>query len=99
MMEQYRKEVAFQVTESWLRRDEATKRVEVARSAVVYAEEGLRLVQKRFEGALATIVELLDVQTSVNRARAAVVDTEADLVLATAQLAYSAGTLRTEVAP
>jgi outer membrane protein TolC len=99
MMEQYRKEVAFQVTESWLRRDEATKRVEVARSAVAYAEEGLRLVQKRFEGALATIVELLDVQTSVNRARAAVVDTEADLVLATAQLAYSAGTLRTEVAP
>ena len=99
MMEQYRKEVAFQVTESWLRREEAAKRVEVARSAVASAEEGLRLVQKRFEGALATIVELLDVQTSVNRARATVVDTEADLVLATAQLAYSAGTLRTEVAP
>ena len=99
MMEQYRKEVAFQVAESWLRRDEATKRVEVARTAVADAEEGLRLVGKRFEGALATIVELLDVQTAVNRARAAVIDTDADLVLATAQLAYSAGILRTEVAP
>ena len=99
MMEQYRKEVSFQVAESWLRRDEATKRVGVAQAAVADAEEGLRLVGKRFEGALATIVELLDVQTAVNRARAAVIDTEADLVLATAQLAYSAGMLRKEVAP
>jgi len=99
MMKQYRKEVAFQVAESWLRRDEATKRVEVARAAVADAEEGLRLVQKRFEGALATIVELLDAQTSANRARATLVDTEADFALATAQLAYSAGMLRKEVAP
>ena len=99
MMEQYRKEVAFQVTESWLRRDEAAKRVEVARASVADAEEGLRLVQKRFEGALSTIVELLDAQTSANRARATLVDTEADFALATAQLSYSAGMLRKEVAP
>ena len=99
MMEQYRKEVAFQVAESWLRRDEAAKRVEVARASVADAEEGLRLVQKRFEGALSTIVELLDAQTSANRARATLVDTEADFALATAQLAYSAGMLRKEVAP
>ena len=99
LMEQYRKEVAFQVAESWLRRDEATRRVEVARSAVADAGEGLRLVQKRFEGALATIVELLDAQTSANRARSTVVDSEADLVLASAPLAYSAGMLRKEVAP
>lgn len=98
-LEQYRKEVAFQVAESRLRRDEAAKRAEVARAAVADAEEGLRLVQKRFEGSLATVVELLDAQTSVNRARAAVVDTDADLVLASAQLAYSAGMLYKEVAP
>ena len=98
-LEQYRTEVAFQVAESRLRRDEAAQRVEVARAAVADAEEGLRLVQKRFEGALATIVELLDMQISVNRARAAVVDTDADLVLATAQLAYNAGILIKEVAP
>ena len=99
MLEQYRKEVSFQVAESRLRRDEAVKRVEVMRSAVADAEEGLRLVQKRFEGALATIVELLDAQTSVNRARASVIDTDADLVLASARLAYSTGMLRKEIAP
>ena len=99
MMEQYRKEVSFQVAESWLRRDEAAKRIEVARASVADAEEGLRLVQKRFEGALSTIVELLDAQTSANRARATLVDTEADFALATAQLSYSAGMLRKEVAP
>ncbi len=99
MLEQYKKEVAFQVAESRLRRDEAAKRVEVARCAVGDAEEGLRLVQKRFEGALATIVELLDAQTSVNRARASVIETDADLVMASAQLAYSAGMLHKEIAP
>ena len=99
LVAQYRKEVAFQVAESRLRRDEAVKRARVARAAVADAEEGLRLVQKRYEGSLATVVELLDAQTSVNRARAAVVDSDADLVLASAQLAYSAGILRREVAP
>ena len=99
MLEQYRKEVAFQVAESRLRRDEAAKRVEVANHAVDDAEEGLRLVQKRFEGALATVVELLDAQTSVNRARASVVETDADLVMASAQLAYSVGMLRKEILP
>ena len=99
LVAQYRKEVAFPVAESRLRRDEAVMRARVARAAVADAEEGLRLVQKRFEGALATIVELLDAQTSVNRARAAVADSDADLVLASAQLAYSAGILRKEIAP
>ena len=95
---QYRKEVAFQVAESRLLRDEATKRSEVARAAVADAEEGLRIVQKRYEGALATVVELLDAQTTVNRSRAAAVDTEAELVLASARVAYSAGILCKEVA-
>ncbi len=99
LLEQYRKEVAFQVAESRLLREEAVKRLEVARSAVADAEEGLRLVQKRFEGSLATIVELLDAQTSVNRARARVIDTDADLLLASAQLTYSIGMLRKEIAP
>ncbi len=99
MLEQYKKEIAYQVAESRLRRDEAAKRAEVARSAVADAEEGLRLVEKRFEGTLATVVELLDAQTSVNRTRASVIDTDADLVLASAQLAYSVGILRKEILP
>ncbi len=99
MLEQYKKEVAFQVAESRLRREEAVKRVEVAHRTVSDAEEGLRLVQKRYEGALATVVELLDAQTSVNRARASVVDADADLVMASTQLAYSVGMLRKEILP
>ena len=99
LVAQYKKEIAFQIAESGLRRDEAAKRVDVALAAVADAEEGLRLVQKRFEGSLASVVELLDAQTTVNRARATVVDTAADLVLASAQLVSSAGILRKEVAP
>jgi outer membrane protein len=96
-LESYRREVLLQVTESGLNRDEAAKRLDVARHAVQDAEEGVRLVRKRFEGSLATMVELLDAETALTRSRALVVESESDLALATARLYLAAGVFLKEV--
>lgn len=90
-LEQLRKEIALQVRESLLRRGEAGKRLEVARHALLAAEEGMRLVNKRFENGLATMMELLDTQTALNRARTGLVERETDHLLATARIYHAAG--------
>ncbi|WP_298436666.1 TolC family protein [Geobacter sp.] len=90
-LEQFRKEVALQVRESLLRRAEAGKRLEVARHAYLAAEEGMRLVNKRFGEGLATMVELLDAQTAFNRSRTGLVEREIDHQLATARVYHAAG--------
>jgi outer membrane protein TolC len=91
------REVAFQVRESLLRLDEAEKRRSVARSALADAEESARLVSKRFANSLATLVDVFDAQTAVNRARAAAVETDAGYALATARVWYRAGIFLQEV--
>lgn len=97
-LESYRKEVALQVQEAYLRREETGKRLEVARHTVLDAEEAVRLVSRRYENALATSVELLDAQTALNRTRVQLVDTESGYALATARLYHAAGIFLKEVA-
>jgi len=96
-LEQARKEVSYQVHEAWLRRIEAEKRHEVANAAVLAADEATRLLAKRFDNALATMVELLDAQTALNQARANLVESDANLMLATGRLYHSAGIFLKEV--
>ena len=92
-----RREVAFQVRESLLRLDEAEKRRTVARASLNDAEESVRLVTKRFANSLATLVDVLDAQSAVNRARVSVVDNDAGCALATARVWYRAGIFLQEV--
>jgi outer membrane protein TolC len=94
---QTRKEVSFQVHEAWLRQQEAEKRLTVARSAVAAAEEATRLLAKRFDNALATMLELLDAQSALNQARANLVESETALTLATGRVYYAAGLFLKEV--
>ncbi|ACD97171.1 TolC family protein [Trichlorobacter lovleyi] len=96
-LEQVRKEVSYQVHEAWLRRIEAEKRREVASAAVAAADEAARLLAKRFDNALATMVELLDAQSALNQARANLVESDANLMLATGRLYHSAGIFLKEV--
>lgn len=96
-VEQSRKEVAYQVREAWFRLQEARKRNEVASSAMQLAEEANRLLSRRFENALANMVELLDARTALNQARANQVESEAELTFATGNLYYSAGIFLKEV--
>lgn len=97
LLEQTRKEVSYQVHEAWLRRIEAEKRREVARSAVASADEATRLLAKRFDNALASMVELLDAQSALNQARANLVESDANLMLATGRLYHVAGIFLKEV--
>jgi outer membrane protein len=92
-----KKEIALQVVESRLRREEAGKRLEVARHSVEDSEEVVRLLSRRFENSLATVVELLDAQTSLNRARAQLVGNESDYAMSTARLFHTTGTFLKEV--
>jgi len=96
-LEQTRKEVSYQVHEAWLRRIESEKRLDVAHAALASAEETVRLLAKRFDNALATMVELLDAQSALNQARANQVESEASLLLATGRLYYAAGIFLKEV--
>lgn len=91
------KEVGYQVHEAWLRRIEAEKRSEVARVAVAAAAETVRLLAKRFDNALATMIEVLDAQSALDQARAAAVESEADLHVATGSLYHAAGLFLKEV--
>jgi outer membrane protein TolC len=97
LLAQNRKEVDYQVQEAWLRHQEAEKRLLVARSAVTAAEEATRLLSKRFDNALATMLELLDAQTALHQARATLVESDTTLTLATGRVYYAAGTFLKEV--
>jgi outer membrane protein TolC len=96
-LENFRKDVALQVEESRLRREEAAKRLEVALHSVQDSEEVVRLISRRFENSLATFVELLDAQTALNDARARLIGNESDYALATARLFNTTGTFLKEV--
>jgi outer membrane protein len=97
LLTEHEREVTFQVSESLLRREEAVQRLAVAKAALRHAEEGLRLITKRFANSLATLVEVLDAQTALNRARATLVESESDHARANAQVWYRAGIFYREV--
>lgn len=97
-LEQTRKEISYQVQEAWLRRIEAEKRLEVARSAVSAAEEATRILSKRFDNSLATMFELLDAQSATNQSRANLVESEASLLQSTGRIYFVAGIFLKEVA-
>ncbi|NTV49582.1 MAG: TolC family protein [Geobacteraceae bacterium] len=97
MLESATKDVRYQLKESYIRRDEAGKRLEVSRHALLDAEETVRLLTKRYENSLATLVELLDAQTALNQSRANLVETEAGYALAGGQVYYMTGTFVKEM--
>ncbi|RII29574.1 MAG: TolC family protein [Geobacter sp.] len=91
------KQIKFQIKESYLRREEMGKRLEVARHALEDAEESVRLISKRFENSLATMIELLDAQTALNQTRTNLVETEANYALASGRVYYTAGIFTKEI--
>jgi outer membrane protein TolC len=97
MLEYATREAGLRVRESYLRSEEMGKRLEVAGSTLTDAEETVRLLAKRFENSLATMVELLDAQTALNQTRAALVESEADYALARGYVYFSAGTFLKEM--
>jgi outer membrane protein len=85
------KEAAYQLQESLLRNAEMEKRREVARHALLDAEETVRLLSRRFENSLATMAELLDAQSALDQTRAGLVESEANRALAGGQVYFASG--------
>ncbi len=97
MLEAATKEVRYQLKESYIRREEIGKRLEVTRHSVLDAEETVRLLTTRYENSLATMLELLDAQTALNQSRANLVEAEAGYALAGGRIYSVTGTFVKEM--
>ena len=85
--------VRLQVREAYLNLTTAQQRVDVARQAQSEAEESLRIVQNRYEEGLATITDLLRVETARTDARKNYLNALADHRLGYAALELATGEL------
>jgi len=85
--------ITFKVHDAYLAVEEAHKNLELAQTALKYAEEGARLVRSRYENSLSPVVDLLDAQLSLNRARANTVAQKNAYILAIVNLQYESGTI------
>ncbi|MGE5283741.1 MAG: TolC family protein [Actinomycetota bacterium] len=94
-----RDQAAFEAERADLGVREATLRAEIARAALASAEEGVRLLQSRYENHLGRLVDLLDAQTALDGARAARIRAENDVRLSRAQRLYASGGLLSFAAP
>lgn len=86
-----KKEVVFRVNEAYLNVEEASRGSELATSRLSLAAETARLMEKRFENSLATVVELLDAQTSLDSARADLVAKTNSHLISMARLMFQSG--------
>lgn len=92
-----RKAVSFQVYQAYLELTEAKERLELAGAALESAQEGTRLVQKRYENSLAPMLDLLDSQASLDSTRAEAVMRDGAYLAAVANLYFQSGTILTEL--
>ena len=83
----------FNVRRAWLAVEEAAKKKELTQAALRSAEEGERLLRLRYENSLSPIVELLDAESSLERARASHVMNEDALASALLELSLESGTV------
>jgi outer membrane protein TolC len=96
-LEGLKKQISYEIYDAYLTVDEAKKSLELAGDALKAADEGRRLVKRRYENALSLMVDLLDVQTNLDAARAHVVEKEGDYLTAIANLGFQSGTILTDL--
>lgn len=90
-LNQREKEVKFKIHESYLRVEEAKKRLEVARTALKEAEETFRLIKLRYENNLATMVEVLDAEVALTSAKTSLVNAEVSYYESLGKALYESG--------
>ena len=89
--------IDFKVFEAFSGVEEANKNFELAQIALKSAEEGERLVMKRWQASLAPFVSVLDAQSNLNLARANLVKSSNDLKANLITLYYESGAIREEL--
>lgn len=96
-LESLKNAIDFKVFESFISVQEANKNFELAQIALKTAEEGNRLVTKRWQASLSPFVDVLESQTNLDRARANFVKTNNDLKSQLISLYYESGVLKQEL--
>jgi outer membrane protein TolC len=87
------RESEYRVHEAYLELEEARRGFDLARARLALADEVRRIMVTRFENSLASVVELLDSQSALNSARAAVVEERNLVRIAEAELLHASGIL------
>jgi len=88
-----KKAAAYGLYQAQLGLEEAKANLELAREALKTAEEGTRLVQMRYENSFSPIVDVLDSQVVLDRARAGLVARENEYRVAVLNLGWESGTI------
>ncbi len=91
--EQTRSTVQLQVRQSYYNVTASLDRIASSASSVQEAEEGLRIVQKRYETGMTTFVDVLGAENSLIRARTNALQALYDNNIAQAELKLAVGTL------
>lgn len=88
--------VGYQVTEAKRKALEAESRIAARTVAVEQAGEAQRLVKKRYENGVGTLIELLAAQAQLDKARADQIAAQYELAVNRAELKRAAGVLAAE---
>ncbi len=88
--------VGYQVTEAKRKALEAEARIAARGVAVEQATEAQRLVKKRYENGVGTLIELLAAQAQLDKVRAEQIAAQYDLAVNRAELKRAAGVLAAE---
>jgi outer membrane protein TolC len=91
--EQMRAAVQLQVKQAFYNLQASRDRIDASASSVQEAEEGLRIVQKRYEVGMTTFVDVLGAESALIRARTNALQALYDNNVAEADLRLAAGTL------
>ena len=88
--------VGYQVTEAKRKALEAEVKIAARNVALEQASEAQRLVKKRYENGVGTLIELLAAQAQLDKARADLIAAQYDLAVNRAELKRAAGVLAAE---
>lgn len=92
--EALRNTIELEVREGFFRRKNAEERVTVAEEAVKHAEESMRIVEDRYQVGLSLMLEVLDNEVSLTRARRNLLQAQYEYRVANAELDLARGVLR-----
>jgi len=92
LLRELKDSIQLQVKEAYLHVREAEKNIQVARTAVIQAEENFRMNEERYKQQVATSTDVLDAQTLLTQARSNYFNALSEHNLAWARLERAMGT-------
>lgn len=88
-----KKGVSYRIYEAYMNVDETRKNIDLTREALKTADEGTRLFKVRYENGFSPLADLLSAQSSLEQARAGLVERENAYKMALLTLIFESGTI------